>query len=91
MLVHCSAGVGRTGTFILLDSMLERMKAEDTVNVYEFLRNMRAKRVFMVQTLVCEYTMLITITPVILPKRVQLVIEFMCTFISVQALSRLSM
>ena len=51
MLVHCSAGVGRTGTFILLDSMLERMKAEDTVNVYEFLRNMRAKRVFMVQTL----------------------------------------
>jgi len=51
MLVHCSAGVGRTGTFILLDSMLERMKVEDTVNVYEFLRNMRAKRVFMVQTL----------------------------------------
>ena len=52
MLVHCSAGVGRTGTFILLDSMLERMKAEDTVNVYAFLRSMRAKRVFMVQTLV---------------------------------------
>ncbi len=52
MLVHCSAGVGRTGTFILLDSMLERMKVEDSVNVYEFLRNMRAKRVFMVQTLV---------------------------------------
>jgi len=56
MLVHCSAGVGRTGTFILLDSMLERMKVEDTVNVYEFLRNMRAKRVFMVQTLVSEHS-----------------------------------
>ena len=55
MLVHCSAGVGRTGTFILLDSMLERMKIEDTVNVYQFLRNMRAKRVFMVQTLVCGH------------------------------------
>ena len=52
MLVHCSAGVGRTGTFILLDSMLEKMKADDTVNVYQFLRNMRAKRPFMVQTLV---------------------------------------
>ena len=52
MLVHCSAGVGRTGAFILLDSMLERMKAEDTVNVYQFVRNMRAKRPFMVQTLV---------------------------------------
>jgi len=56
LLVHCSAGVGRTGTFILLDSMLERMKVEDTVNVYEFLRNMRAKRVFMVQTLVSEHS-----------------------------------
>ena len=80
MLVHCSAGVGRTGTFILLDSMLERMKAEDTVNVYEFLRNMRAKRVFMVQTLVCEYTMLITITTVISPKCVQLVCALLFLF-----------
>ena len=55
MLVHCSAGVGRTGTFILLDSMLERIKAEDTVNVYEFLCNMRAKRPFMVQNLVSSF------------------------------------
>ena len=52
LLVHCSAGVGRTGTFILLDSMLERIKKEDTVNVYEFLLNMRAKRALMVQSLV---------------------------------------
>ena len=52
LLVHCSAGVGRTGTFILLDSMLERTKAEKTVNVYEFLMGLRQKRVLMVQTLV---------------------------------------
>ena len=50
LLVHCSAGVGRTGTFILLDSMLERMKKEEAVNVYEFLFNMRAKRTMMVQS-----------------------------------------
>ena len=52
MLVHCSAGVGRSGTFIMLDSMLERLKVEETLNVYEFLCNMRSKRVFMVQTVV---------------------------------------
>ena len=52
ILTHCSAGVGRTGTFILLDSMLERLLVEDTINVYEFLRQMRSKRVFMVQTMV---------------------------------------
>ena len=52
LLVHCSAGVGRTGTFILLDSMLERIKEEKTVNVYEFLVGLRKKRVLMVQTLV---------------------------------------
>ena len=50
ILVHCGAGVGRTGTYITLDSMLERMKEADNINVYEFVRNMRAKRVLMVQT-----------------------------------------
>ena len=54
MLVHCSAGVGRTGTFILLDSMLERIEEEKTVNVYEFLTQMRRQRVHMVQTLVSK-------------------------------------
>ena len=53
MLVHCSAGVGRTGVFIALDSMLERVEKEKTVNVYEFLTNMRRKRIQMVQTQVC--------------------------------------
>ncbi len=52
LLVHCSAGVGRTGTFITLDAMLERIRSEESVNVYEFVKNMRKRRVLMVQTMV---------------------------------------
>lgn len=55
LLIHCSAGVGRTGTFITLDSMLDRMAAKESdVNVYEFVYNMRQRRVLMVQTMVSE-------------------------------------
>ena len=54
LLVHCSAGVGRTGTFVMLDSMIDRLRVEDSLNVYEFLRQMRSKRMFMVQTLVSQ-------------------------------------
>lgn len=50
LLVHCSAGVGRTGTFITLDSMIQRMKNEDTLNIFEFICEMRLRRPRMVQT-----------------------------------------
>ena len=50
LLVHCSAGVGRTGTFITLDSMMERIKTEDSINIFEFVSNLRKQRVLMVQT-----------------------------------------
>ncbi|XP_039454428.1 protein tyrosine phosphatase receptor type Fa isoform X5 [Oreochromis aureus] len=50
MVVHCSAGVGRTGCFIVIDAMLERMKHEKSVDTYGHVTCMRAQRNYMVQT-----------------------------------------
>ncbi|XP_055956641.1 receptor-type tyrosine-protein phosphatase kappa-like [Patella vulgata] len=50
MLVHCSAGIGRTGTFIALDYLIEEASAEYSVDIYECVKQMRYERVNMVQT-----------------------------------------
>ncbi|XP_046715534.1 protein tyrosine phosphatase receptor type Fa isoform X5 [Silurus meridionalis] len=50
MVVHCSAGVGRTGCFIVIDAMLERMRHEQAVDVYGHVTLMRSQRNYMVQT-----------------------------------------
>ncbi|XP_058513742.1 receptor-type tyrosine-protein phosphatase S isoform X3 [Ochotona princeps] len=50
VVVHCSAGVGRTGCFIVIDAMLERIRPEKTVDVYGHVTLMRAQRNYMVQT-----------------------------------------
>ena len=50
-----SAGVGRTGTFIAVDAMMQRLKEKDDLDIYNFVTQMRTKRTFMVQNMVCMY------------------------------------
>ncbi|XP_053854303.1 receptor-type tyrosine-protein phosphatase V-like [Vidua macroura] len=50
-LVHCSAGVGRTGTFIALDRLLQQMKHEKVVDIFGVVYSLRMNRYLMIQTL----------------------------------------
>lgn len=50
IVVHCSAGVGRSGTFICLDRILQQITVSDYVDVYGIVWAMRKERVWMVQT-----------------------------------------
>uniref|UniRef100_A0A8K9UNM4 protein-tyrosine-phosphatase n=1 Tax=Oncorhynchus mykiss TaxID=8022 RepID=A0A8K9UNM4_ONCMY len=48
--VHCSAGVGRTGTFMVLDRVLQQLDSIGTVDVYGCVFDLRLHRSHMVQT-----------------------------------------
>ncbi|KAL3155220.1 hypothetical protein ABBQ32_013159 [Trebouxia sp. C0010 RCD-2024] len=57
--VHCSAGIGRTGTFIAIDATLKRLRhldakdikgAENAISMKRLISHMRKERIGMVQT-----------------------------------------
>ncbi|XP_067111009.1 LOW QUALITY PROTEIN: receptor-type tyrosine-protein phosphatase beta-like [Osmerus mordax] len=52
--VHCSAGVGRTGTFVVLDRVLQQLDGRGTVDIYGSVFELRQHRSHMVQT-ECQY------------------------------------
>ncbi|XP_065922351.1 receptor-type tyrosine-protein phosphatase C [Magallana gigas] len=50
VLVHCSAGIGRTGTYIAIDVLIESGKTHSKINIAEYVKKMRRNRMNMVQT-----------------------------------------
>ncbi|XP_074611759.1 receptor-type tyrosine-protein phosphatase S-like isoform X4 [Acropora palmata] len=50
LVVHCSAGVGRTGAFIVIDAMLESIEKKKVVDVCNYIQLLRNNRISMVQT-----------------------------------------
>ena len=58
----CSAGVGRTGTFIAIDTVLEQAKKEGVVDIAGVINKLRHQRMQMVQNLVWNISMLLIST-----------------------------
>jgi len=50
LVIHCSAGVGRSGTFIALDTLLDEAKQCGEVDVLDVVTHLRRQRMMLVQT-----------------------------------------
>ncbi|XP_066154391.1 tyrosine-protein phosphatase 10D isoform X4 [Euwallacea fornicatus] len=64
VVVHCSAGVGRSGTLICLDRILQQIQTSDYVDIFGIVYLMRKERVWMVQTeqqYICIHQCLLTV------------------------------
>ena len=54
LLLYFSAGIARTGVFITLSIILERMRYEGVVDMFQTVKMLRTQRQGMVNTEVCE-------------------------------------
>lgn len=56
ILVHCSAGIGRTGTFIVIDMILDQLKKFGTYFLSSILNDLKTKCFFCWQDLIARST-----------------------------------
>ncbi len=59
ILVHCSAGVGRSGTLIAIDSLIQQLDEENEVRIYQMVCELRRDRNYLVQSVVSALFILI--------------------------------
>lgn len=52
IVVHCSAGVGRSGTLIAIDSLIQELREENEVTIFKTVCELRHHRNFLVQSVV---------------------------------------
>ena len=50
--VHCSAGVGRSGTLIAIDGLIQQLEDDKEVKIYQFICELRHSRNYLVQSAV---------------------------------------
>lgn len=50
LIVHCSAGAGRTGAYIVIDMALDRLVNDGVVDIFHTVKTLRSQRPNMVQT-----------------------------------------
>ena len=62
ILYSCSAGIGRTGTLICIDNVLDQIEKEQVVDIAGTINKMRHQRMKMVQTVVSTVKHVVIIT-----------------------------
>ena len=60
MTVHCSAGVGRSGTLIAIDSLIQQLEEEKEVKIFQLVCDLRHYRNYLVQSVVRKKKLTVT-------------------------------
>ncbi len=50
LVIHCSAGIGRSGTFCALEYCIDELRMKGRVNIQHCVRQLRQQRAFAIQT-----------------------------------------